>query len=138
MLNVSLNKYVCILLHKKMSTILIQFKEYKCIQKIFPCDLEQWESDEFPVVNLYTSTLKLFVWIVNPIWASTQKKEMTRSVRYFFFYDEGFPWNHLNHLNINLDGIIEYSFCGTQSEYSAKCMFLLHRSNIKVSEWVIV
>jgi hypothetical protein len=36
-----LNKHGFILLHKKMSTILIQFKEYKCIQKIVPCDLEQ-------------------------------------------------------------------------------------------------
>jgi hypothetical protein len=34
-------KYVFILLHKKMSTIVIHFKEYKCIQKIVPCDLEQ-------------------------------------------------------------------------------------------------
>ena len=33
-----LNKHGFILLHKKMSTILIQFKEYKCIQKIATYD----------------------------------------------------------------------------------------------------
>jgi hypothetical protein len=33
-----LNKHGFILLHKKMSTILIQFKEYKCIKKIATYD----------------------------------------------------------------------------------------------------
>jgi hypothetical protein len=33
-----LNKHVFIHLHKKLSTILIQFKEYKCIQKIATYD----------------------------------------------------------------------------------------------------
>ena len=79
-------KYVFILLHKKMSIILIELKEYKCTQKIVTYDLEQSESDEFPILNLYMSTLnEFFVWIENPIWVSTQKKDMTRSVGYFSF-----------------------------------------------------
>ena len=91
-----------------MSTMLIEFKEYKCSQKIVTYDLEQSENDEFPILNLYTSTFnKLFVWMENPIWTSTQKKDMTWSVWNFscmmkIFSETTEPFN--------LHGIIGYSF----------------------------
>jgi hypothetical protein len=91
-----LNKHVFILLHKKLSTILIQFKEYKC------------------TINT------LFVWIENPIWASTQKKDMTRSV-----------WNFIFMMKV---------FSETTEPFKCKLLqnvFFLHQSNVKVSEWVI-
>ena len=127
-------KYVFILLHKKMSIILIELKEYKCTQKIVTYDLEQSESDEFPVLNLFMSTLNEFrVWIENPIWASTQKKDMTRSVgnvsfmmKVFYETTEPFKcklaWNH------------RIFFLWSSAKY---IYFFLHRSNIKMSEWVI-
>ena len=96
-------------------------------------DLEQWESDEFSVLNLYIYMFtlnELFVWIENPVWASTQKKDMTRSVGYFICMMKIFS-ETTEPFKCKLAWTHRIFFLWS----SAKCFFY-HRSNIKVSEWL--
>ena len=56
-------------------------KSHKRSHKIVEYNFEQGEYGKFPILNLYRYTFnELFVWIENPIWASTQKKDITQSM----------------------------------------------------------
>ena len=52
-------------------------KSHKCTHKIVEYNFEQGENVKYPILNLHRSTFnEPFVWIENPIWASTQRKKM--------------------------------------------------------------
>jgi hypothetical protein len=81
-------------------------KSQKCTHKVIEYNLEQWENDKFPILNLYRSTCnKLFVWIENPIWASIQKKDITSQWGIFVLLWRS-SQKPLNHLNVSLHRII--------------------------------